>query len=84
MYWEVREVMEMWLWAVVETGVKEGVGVGIRVGLLLLLLLGLALDLNENFCLGARALRAWESFSESIFMCYTQPKNLRHRSVDEG
>lgn len=77
MYWVVREVMEMWFWVVKVVGAEEGVGVGVGVGLLLplgVLLLGLALDLNVNFCLGARALRAWESLSERAFICYTPAK----------
>lgn len=75
----------MWFWVVVGIGVEEGVEVGVRLLLLLgVLLLGLALDLNENFCLGARALREWESLSERAFMCYIQSKNVRrYPSADE-
>jgi len=80
-------VIEVWLWVVV-VGVGPGEEAWAGVGLLLLLgvlVLGLALDLNVNFCLGVRALRAWESLSERALMCYIPMKGFRrYLSSDEN
>lgn len=50
--------------------VVEKVGSGLLLMVGIGLVLGFALDLKENFCLGAIALRTWDSLSERALMCY--------------